>query len=110
LAVTGAPDGPDSEISYYSSHADAFASLEKLLRDLIDADVRPAAISILSTRKHQNSLLAGRHELAGRRLFEPISMGQSKSGEILFTTMHACKGRERQTIIAVDMEETGQDT
>ncbi|MDV4178402.1 NERD domain-containing protein/DEAD/DEAH box helicase [Rhizobium brockwellii] len=110
LAVTGAPDGPDSEIRYYSSHEDAFASLEKLLRDLIDADVRPEDIAILSTRKHQNSLLAGRHELAGRRLFDPISMGQSKSGEILFTTMHAFKGLERQTIIAVDMEETGQDT
>ncbi|GES49980.1 nuclease [Rhizobium sp. NBRC 114257] len=108
LAVAGAPDGPEAEIRYYSDSESAIGMLEKVIRDLIDADVRPEDIAVLSTRKLQNSLLAGRSEIAGRRLFDPLSASQFRTGEILFTTMHAFKGLERQTVIAVDMEETGQ--
>lgn len=108
LAVAGAPDGPACDNQYYGTPADGVAVLEALVRRLLERDVRPQDIAILSTRRHENSLLAGIRELAGRRLADPGDEAGLRAGALLFTTMHAFKGLERQVVIAIDMADVGE--
>ena len=108
LAVAGAPDGPEAEVHYVPTPADALAALETLVRKLLDGDVRPQDIVILSTRRAENSTLANVQALAGRRLVDPSDETTLRAGGLLFTTMHAFKGLERQAVIALDMAEIGQ--
>ena len=109
LPVTGAPDGPDTALHYYSTQEEAVQVLENLIRQLVDAQVRLGDIAILSTRRLKHSLLAGRQRLAGFRLFEPADNAAPPTGDLVVSTMHAFKGLERQTVVAVDMAEIGED-
>jgi hypothetical protein len=107
LAVAGAPDGPPCEIHYHRTADEALDLVERLVRQLIDGDVRSDDIAILSTRRHENSLLNGRREIAGRRIADPFDEASLRRGAILLTTMHAFKGLDRQVIVAIDMDEIG---
>jgi len=109
LAIAGAPDGPDAALHYYASPGEAVAALAALVREMIGSDVRAQDIAILSTRRPENSLLAGTQELAGRRLADPLDETVLRSGGLLFTTMHAFKGLERQAVIAIDMDGIGEE-
>ena len=109
LPVTGAPDGPDTVVHYYSTQEDAVEALENLIKDLVDAHVQIGDIAILSSRRIENSVLAGRESLAGFRLFEPVDDAAPPTRDLLFSTMHAFKGLERQAVVAVDMAEIGED-
>lgn len=107
LAVAGAPDGPQCHVHYHSTPADGAAKLEQVVRELLDRDVPARDIAILSTRRHENSILTGRNQIAGRRLAEPLDEAALRGGALLFSTMHAFKGLERQVVIAIDMAEIG---
>ena len=109
LPVAGAPDGPDTALHYYATQEEAVRLLEELVGQLVDAQVRPDEIAILSTRRLENSLLAGRQRLAGFRLLEATGNVEPRKGDLLFSTMHAFKGLERQVVVAVDMAEIGED-
>ena len=109
LPVAGAPDGPATELHYYSTQEQAVQLLEQLIRELVDAHVRPDDIAVLSTRRLENSFLTGRQRLAGFRLFEPAENTGPRKGELLFSTMHSFKGLERQAVVAIDMAEIGED-
>ena len=109
LPVTGAPDGPEAEIHHYTTSAEAAGILENLVRQLVGSQVRPADIAVLSTRRPENSILAGRTHLAGYRLVGPAEDRPPRPGDLLFSTMHAFKGLERQAVIAVDMAEIGDE-
>lgn len=109
LAVAGAPDGPQCQVHYHAGGDDGVARLEAIVRDLIARDVPSRDIAILSTRRRENSMLAGRREIASRKLAEPADEAALKAGALLFTTMHSFKGLERQVVIAIDMEEVGHD-
>ncbi|AGC45629.1 hypothetical protein MYSTI_04331 [Myxococcus stipitatus DSM 14675] len=109
LPVTGAPDGPETGIHYYSRPEEGLAALDALVRKLMDSDVRPNDLAILSTRRPDNSLLAGVNSLAGRRLVDPSDEAGLRLGGLLFSTMHSFKGLERQAVIAIDMDEIGGD-
>ncbi|MBB3472747.1 nuclease-related domain-containing DEAD/DEAH box helicase [Sphingomonas sp. BK345] len=109
LAVAGAPDGPQCPVTYHSGREEGIAQLEEIIRDLTAQDVPSRDIAILSTRRHENSIMAGRREIAGRRLAEPSDEAALRSGAILFTTMHAFKGLERQVVIATDLEDVGHE-
>ena len=80
-----------------------------LIRQLVDSQVRLEDIAVLSTRRPENSFLAGCRNLAGHRLVEPMEDESPRPGDLLFSTMHAFKGLERQAVIAVDMAEIGDD-
>jgi hypothetical protein len=110
VAVAGAPDGPPCPVHYYATPAEGIELLERLIHDLLTSDVKPHDIAVLSTRRRQNSLLAGRSELAGHRLADPADEKSLKKGAMLLTTMHAFKGLERQVVIAIDMAEIGDPT
>ena len=107
LAIEGAPNGPKAELHYYTSRDRAISEIDRVLCELIDGDVDPLEIAILSTRRPENSLLAGRNGLASRKLVDPANETELRSGNLLFTTMHAFKGLEKQAIIAIDMDEIG---
>ena len=109
LAVAGAPDGPDAELHYYATCKEALESLDALVRKLVESGVRPQDMAILSSRRPEQSLLAGRRKLAGYSLADPTDSEALQAGNLLFTTMHAFKGLERQTVIAIDMAEIGED-
>ena len=92
LPVAGAPDGPDTALHYYATQEEAVRLLEELVGQLVDAQVRPDDIAILSTRRFENSLLAGYQRLAGFRLLEATGNVEPRKGDLLFSTMHAFKG------------------
>ena len=108
LPVAGAPRGPETVLHYYATGDEAVRLVGELVGDLVDAQVRPDDIAILSTRRLDNSLLAGCDRLAGYRLVEAGGPAEPKRGELLFSTMHAFKGLERQAVVAIDMGEIGQ--
>ena len=109
LPVAGAPDGPDTALHYYRTPEEAVRLLETLVGQLVNAQVRPDDIAVLSTRRLENSLVAGRPRVAGYRLFEADGRPQPARGDLLFSTMHAFKGLERQAVLALDMAEIGED-
>ncbi len=108
LPVVGAPDGPDTVLHYYETEERAVRLLETLVAQLVEAQVRPDDIAVLSTRRLENSLVAGRSRIAGYRLFEADGRVQQPKGDLLFSTMHAFKGLERQAVLAIDMAEIGE--
>jgi hypothetical protein len=109
LAIAGAPDGLECESVFYDSDSDFLSKLDALVADLLARDVKPKDIAVLSTRKRENSLLAGVSQLGGRPLAEPTADDAVvRAGAILFSTMHAFKGLERMAVIAIDMDEVGQ--
>ena len=108
LPVAGAPDGPDTVLHYYGTEDEAVRLVGELVGDLVDAQVRPDDIVILSTRRLGNSLLAGRDRVAGYRLVEAGGSAEPGRGDLLFSTMHAFKGLERQAVVAIDMGGIGQ--
>lgn len=105
FALDGAPDGPDCDNVYYCDREAFPARLEATVKDLLARDVRPQDIAILSTRKRENSLIAGIAQLAGLPVADAADAGE---GTLLFSTMHAFKGLERLVVLAIDMEEIGQ--
>ena len=109
LPVAGAPNGPEAEVHHCPTTEAAIEVLETLVRKLVASQVRIEDIAILSTRRPENSLLAGHRNLAGYRLVQPKEDGPPRSGELLFSTMHAFKGLERQVVIAIDLMEIGDD-
>ena len=92
LAVAGAPDGPPCDNIYYATVEEGIASLNATVRRLLRSDVRCSDIAILSTRRRENSLLAGVSEVAGHKLAEPNDESALRHGALLVTTMHAFKG------------------
>ena len=109
LPAAGAPDGPETGLHYYATQEEAVWLIEELIGQLVDAQVRSDDIAVLSTRRLENSFLAGRQHLAGFRLFEPTGNAVPRRGDLLFSTMHAFKGLERQAVVAIDMAEIGED-
>ena len=106
LPVAGAPDGPETVLHYYGTDDEAVRRVGEVVGDLVDAQVRPDDIAILSTRRLENSLLAGSDGVAGYRLVEATHAAAGR-GDLLFSTMHAFKGLERQAVVAIDMGEIG---
>jgi superfamily I DNA and RNA helicase len=107
MAMAGAPDGPECDNIYYSSKADALAKLDELVTEMIDADVRPSDLIILSTRQLDNSLIAGTAMIAGRPVADLGDEEPRLEGAIAFSTMHGFKGLDRMAVIALDMGEIG---
>lgn len=109
LPVAGAPNGPNTEIHFYSDQDEAIEILEGLVRQLISSEVGPDDIAILSTRRSENSLLANQPQIAGHQLVVPAEDNLNQKGDLLFSTMHSFKGLERQAVIAIDMNELGEN-
>ncbi len=109
LPVAGATEGVECELLPYSTELEAREKLERLVRRLLDDDVRSQDIVILSTRRQENSLIGGLREIAGHRLVDAAGGTPQKTGSLLFSTMHGFKGLERMVVVALDMAEIGEE-
>ena len=107
VAVEGAPSGPACNCVFFESVQDGITLLEGQVRLLISRDVNPKDIIILSTRKRENSMIAGIPTIAGLQVRDVSEMFIDKS--ISFCTMHSFKGLERSVVIAIDLNELGQE-
>ncbi|KAB2310668.1 DUF2075 domain-containing protein [Betaproteobacteria bacterium SCN2] len=107
MAIEGALEGPECECVYYRDRDDFLEKLVAEVRNLVKADVQPRDIVILSTRRLENSLLAGVESVAGL----PIrNMAEDPAAHGLhFSTMHAFKGLERNVVLAIDLDHIGDE-
>lgn len=109
VPTDGALAGPDSALHYFADGKDARQQIETLVTDLLDGDVKLSDIVILSSRKFENSVLAGAASLAGRPLIRPDETCIPEAGGILFCTIQSFKGLERKIVLAIDLEEIGDE-
>lgn len=109
LPVTGAVEGLECELVTYANEQDALEKLEELIRRLINGDVRSQDIVILSTRRRENALIGDLKEIAGYQLVDAAAGVPQKAGSLLFSTMHGFKGLERMVVVALDMDEIGEE-
>ena len=109
LTVTGAPDGPESALHYYSNKSEALNILENLIQHLVDSQVCIEDIAILSTRQQSKSLVSGCLNIGRYRLVNPVEENLVRNEGLMISTMHAFKGLDRQTVIAIDMHEIGDE-
>lgn len=108
-AMDGAAEGIPCENVYFTSAEDFLRKLETLVEKLVHHDVLLKDLIILSSRKLANSRLAGVSSLAGFPVAD-ISTGETPPRLSLhFSTMHSFKGLERGVVIAIDMEEIGEE-
>lgn len=107
LAIDGAVDGPPCDCVFYRDAADFLGRLEAEVRRLLEADVAPGSMIVLSTRRRENSLLSSVASLAGLPLND-LAAGE-RSGAIDFATMHGFKGLERRVVLAVDLDRLGDE-
>lgn len=106
LALIGAPDGPACDNVYYSNQSALVNVLDAEVVRLIEQGISPGNIAVLSTRRRENSAVAGVKLLGRQRL---VDVAEAEAGDLIFSTMHAFKGLERQVVLAVDMEEIGRE-
>lgn len=108
MAIEGAPDGVACDAVWCSSPADLHRRLDARVAELIRGGVDPARMIILSARRLENSVLAGKAGIAGLPLRE-LKDGPADGG-LAFSTMHAFKGLERDVVLAVDLDGLGDAT
>ena len=102
---TAPPMGRSARTSTTVTASIFVAKLEAVVARLLKQDVRPQDIAVLSTRKRENSLVAGMDELAGVPLVDAGTLRARAT--MIFSTMHAFKGLERLVVLAIDMEGIG---
>jgi hypothetical protein len=108
-AIEGAADGLPCDNIYFSSDDDFRRKLGNLVDKLLQKDVRPQDIIILSTRKRENSRLAGVQSIAGLPVFDIGSADMPPNNSLHFATMHSFKGLERPVVLAIDMDDLGEE-
>lgn len=108
-AIEGAADGLPCDNIYFTSEADFRRKIEATVEKLLRRDVRPKDIIILSTRKRGNSSLASVNSLAGLPIVD-IGSGEIPGRNTLhFSTIHSFKGLERGVVLAIDMDDIGEE-
>lgn len=106
LAMDGAIDGPSCECRFFEETADFKIVLEKEISALLESDIDPKDIVILSPRRLENSMLAGTKALAGVSLAE-LTRDSDVQGVIHYATIQSFKGLERKVVLAIDVENVG---
>jgi hypothetical protein len=108
-AIEGAAEGLPCENIYFTSEADFRRKLEVTVEKLLQRDVRPQDIIILSTRKRANSSLASVNSLAGLPVVDVGSGEIPGKNTLHFSTIHSFKGLERGVVLAIDMNDIGEE-
>ena len=108
MAIEGTLEGPECESIYYAGPEALLPALEREVASLLGADVPARDMVVLSTRRLEHSALAGVDRVAGLELVD-ISAGQAGEG-LLFCTMHAFKGLERNVVLAIHLNRIGEDS
>ena len=106
--LEGAIPGVDCGCIYYGSQQDLVRKLEAEIKRLIAGGVAPKDIIVLSTRRRENSAIAGCGSLASLPLHNVVDSTGPGPG-LHFCTMHAFKGLERKVVLAIDLEHIGSE-
>lgn len=107
MAMEGAIDGPPCDCIFYADREDFTRKLDAEVRRLRASDVEPRDLVLLSTRRREKSLLAGVDSIGGLTIHELVNgPGDMSLG---FATFHAFKGLERKVVLAIDLDEIGDE-
>jgi len=106
LALEGAPDGPKCDNVYYPDNASFAGLIAQQVRSLLQHQILPRDMVILSTRRWENSLLRDIVAIDGVPLVDIRNAGDNA---LAFSTIHAFKGLERKVVLVTDLEEIGQE-
>lgn len=107
LALESAPEGPPCDNMYSKDRKALLAQLDQTVHRLLNQDVQPHDIAVLSTRTRTNSSVSVVATLGGVPLRDAGSAGP---GDMIFSTMHAFKGLERKVILAIDVDHMGEES
>lgn len=107
MAMEGALDGPECDCLFCSGPEALLEKLDREVARLLAADVLPKDMVILSTRRLDRSILADVKQIAGLPIVD-MAAGQGVEG-LMFSTMHAFKGLERNVVLAIDLDHIGDD-
>jgi hypothetical protein len=102
MATEGAIDGPSCDCVFFRDTTEFLRKFDDELRTLLASGVEGKDVVILSPRKLESSMLAGRTTVGGVPL-KSIHDGPCGQG-VHFSTMHAFKGLERKVVLAIDLE------
>lgn len=108
-AIEGAADGIPCDNVYFTSDEDFARKLENVVEKLLAKDVKPQDIIVLSTRKLENSRMAGVSSVAGLPVFDVGSGEMPPRNALHFATMHSFKGLERPVVLAIEMDDLGEE-
>lgn len=109
MALDGAVQGLPCDCVYYANREDLIDRIHHEVRRLIQSDVAPRDIVILSTRRYENSSISGIEELAGLKVCKLSDVENQRDDAIHFSTIHAFKGLERRVVIAIDLDGLGNE-
>lgn len=109
--LSGAPlddvstiDGPDVVAEWYTGQEEGRHKASKIVRQWVQAGIRPAEIVVLSHRTLQNSCLAAGLVSAPVRLAD-VASGPLPADSVAFSTIHAFKGLEATAAVLVDVDD-----
>lgn len=107
MAMEGAIDGPPCDSIFYIDQDDFIRKLDAEVRRLRASDVEPRDLAILSTRRRDNSLIAGIESIGGLPI-QDLASGPDDAA-LSFATFHAFKGLERKVVLAIDLDGIGDE-
>jgi len=107
VPTSTAPKGASCDPVFYENDSAVMRYVSDTIGRLVSQQVAPEDVIILSTRRLENSAVAGVLDINGLAIRDIICA--PRPGTIAFSTMHAFKGLERTVVLAVDLAEMGQD-
>lgn len=93
------PEGEQVSIQFYKDAPDGLEHLDRMVKALKMAGQKPSEMVVLSPRRRENSMLAERATIGGLPLRDVQVAGPA---DLAFSTIHAFKGLERPTVIAIE--------
>lgn len=106
-ATEDAIDGPVCRTVYFSDNNDFRGKLDNEIRRLLNEDVLPQDIVMLSTFRLENSSLSGMESVAALPICD-LTSDKPDDQCISFCTVQAFKGLERKCVVAIDIRDLSQ--
>jgi hypothetical protein len=108
-AMEDAIDGPECKPVIYSDANDFESKLRAEVGRLLNQDVRPTDIIILSSRKKSGSMIRNLSSIADYPIVD-LTEEVPRGDHIAFCTIHSFKGLERKCVIAIDIQDLEDET
>jgi len=103
-AMEDAIDGPECKPVTYNDANDFESKLKSEIGRLLNQDVSPTDIIILSSRKKSGSLVRNLSSIADYPIVD-LTSDVPNGDHIAFCTIHSFKGLERKCVIAIDIQD-----
>ena len=100
-------EGGQAIKKYYSSHKELKQYIKNEINKLLNENIKPGDITILSTKKYKNSFLEGENLLSSCPIID-ISKDMEKYNSdkyIKFSTIHSFKGLDSKIVFITDIDD-----